>query len=169
MSAMASQITGVSIVCATVGSDQRNNQSSASLAFVRWTHRSPADSPHKGPVTREMFSFDDVIMTYAVTIISWNEKNDMNICCAFRIKAFDDAPWGWLNPHPPRYNQLINHYKHMSLTKFWYNQWFWQQLTKIAYWPEFIERSLWFMAEFMGTKIDVHWYSNLFWQHHCFI
>ena len=40
MSAMASQITGVSIVYPT-GPDQRKNQSSASLAFVRGIHRSP--------------------------------------------------------------------------------------------------------------------------------
>ena len=41
MSAMASKITGVSIVCSTVcsGGDQRKNQSSASLAFVSGTHR----------------------------------------------------------------------------------------------------------------------------------
>ena len=41
MSMMASQITGVSIVCSTVGSgtDQRKHQSSVSLAFVRGIHR----------------------------------------------------------------------------------------------------------------------------------
>ena len=42
MSAMASQITGVSIVCSTVysGADQRKHQSSTSLAFVKSTvHR----------------------------------------------------------------------------------------------------------------------------------
>ena len=43
------------------GADQRKHQSSASLAFVR-VHRSPVNSPHKGPVTRKMFPFDDVIM-----------------------------------------------------------------------------------------------------------
>ena len=62
MSAMASQITGVSIVCSKVCSDtdQRKHQSSASLAFVSGNHRWPVDSPHKGPVTRKMFPFDDV-------------------------------------------------------------------------------------------------------------
>ena len=41
MSAMASQITGVTIVDSTVcsGTDQRKHQSSASLAFVRGTDR----------------------------------------------------------------------------------------------------------------------------------
>ena len=64
MSAMASQTTGVSIVCSTVcsGADQRKHQSSASLAFARGIHRLSVDSHHKGPVTRKMFPFDDVIM-----------------------------------------------------------------------------------------------------------
>ena len=68
MSMMSSQITGISIVCSTVGSDadQRNHQSSASLAFVRGLHRWPMNSPHKGPVTRKMYSFDAVI-TYINT------------------------------------------------------------------------------------------------------
>ena len=37
-------------------------QSSASLAFVRGIRRWPVNSPHKRPVTRKMFPFDDVIM-----------------------------------------------------------------------------------------------------------
>ena len=57
MYVIASQITGVSIVCSTVcsGTYQRNHQSSASLAFVRGIHRWPVDSPHKGPVTWTCF------------------------------------------------------------------------------------------------------------------
>ena len=35
---------------------------STSLAFVRGIHRWPVNSPHKGPVTRKMFSFNDVII-----------------------------------------------------------------------------------------------------------
>ena len=64
MSAMASQITSLTIVCSTVysGADQRKHQSSASLAFVRGIHRWPVNSPHKGPVTRKMFPLDGVIM-----------------------------------------------------------------------------------------------------------
>ena len=68
MSDMAFQITSVliiySIVCS--GTDQRNHQSSASLAFVWGIHRSPVNSPHKGPVTRKMFPFDDVIIITCV-------------------------------------------------------------------------------------------------------
>ena len=65
MSAMASQITGVLIVCSTVslGADQRKHQSSASLAFVWGIHRCGEStvgrwfpwSPYKGPVTRKCF------------------------------------------------------------------------------------------------------------------
>ena len=66
MSAMASQITSLTIVYSTVysGADQRKHQSSASLSFMRGIHRWPVNSPHKGPVTRKMFPFDDVIMSF---------------------------------------------------------------------------------------------------------
>ena len=64
MGAMASKITGLTIVYLAVypGADQRKHHSSASLAFVRGIHRWPGNSPHKWPVTRQMFPFDDVIM-----------------------------------------------------------------------------------------------------------
>ena len=63
MGTIASQFTSVSIVYLTVstGADQRKHQSSASLAFVKGIHRGPVNSPHKWPVTRKMFPFDDVI------------------------------------------------------------------------------------------------------------
>ena len=65
MSAIASQITSLTIVYSTVysGADQRKHESSASLTFVRGIHRGPVNSPHKWPVTRKMFPFDDVIMS----------------------------------------------------------------------------------------------------------
>ena len=100
MSAIASQITSFSIVYSTVwsGADQRKHQffvrgihrwpvnfalrastaekasmwwrhygqSSASLAFMRGIRRWPVDSPHKGPVTRKMFPFDDVIIAESI-------------------------------------------------------------------------------------------------------
>ena len=64
MSTIASQISNLKIVFSTVysGTDQRKHQSSASLDFVWGIHRWPGNSPHKGPVTRKMFPFDDVIM-----------------------------------------------------------------------------------------------------------
>ena len=70
MNPITSQITSLTVVCSTVYSDadQRKHQSSASLAFVWGVHRGPVNSPHKWPVTRKMFSFDDVIM-----IVSYND------------------------------------------------------------------------------------------------
>ena len=64
MGAIVSQITSLTIVYLTIysGADQRKHQSSASLTFVRGIHRGPVNSPHKWPVTRKMFAFDDVIM-----------------------------------------------------------------------------------------------------------
>ena len=84
MGAMASQITSLTIVCSTVysGTDKRKHQSSASLAFVRGIHRWPVNSPHKGPVTRKMFPFDDVIMRSSRGFIKFVklENNEIIFC-----------------------------------------------------------------------------------------
>ena len=70
MSAIASQITSLTIVYSIVYSDadQGKHQSSPSLAFVWGLHRGPVNSPHKWPVTRKMFPFDDVIMFYVIEV-----------------------------------------------------------------------------------------------------
>ena len=65
MGAMASQITSLTVVYSTDYSDadkKKKHQVSAPLAFVWGIHRWPVNSPHKRPVTRKMFPFDDVIM-----------------------------------------------------------------------------------------------------------
>ena len=71
MGAIATQITSLTNVYSTVysGGDQSKHQSSASLALVWGFHRWPVNSPHKGPVTRKMFSFDDAIMSGSTMII----------------------------------------------------------------------------------------------------
>ena len=73
MGAIASQITSLTIVYSTVYSDvdQRKHQSSASLAFVRGIHRRPVNSPHKWPVKRKIFPFDDVIMFCQLLSTIW--------------------------------------------------------------------------------------------------
>ena len=70
MTTMASQIISFTIIYSTVysGTDQRKHQSSASLASVRGIHRSPVNSPYKGPVTRKLFPFDDVIMLMTLSV-----------------------------------------------------------------------------------------------------
>ena len=67
MTTMASQFTSRTIVYPIVYSDadQRKHQSSASRTLVRGIHRWPVNYPHKGPVTRKMFPFDDAIMIVA--------------------------------------------------------------------------------------------------------
>ena len=81
MGARASQITDVLIVYSTVcsGADHRKHQSSASLAFVRGIHRGPVNSPHKGPVTRKMFPFDDVFMKH-INEVYHSQKPAWNWC-----------------------------------------------------------------------------------------
>ena len=74
MSAMASQITGVSIVNATVcpGADQRKHQSCVSLVFARGIHGLPVNAPHKGPITRKMYPSDDVIINlHEIDPVNW--------------------------------------------------------------------------------------------------
>ena len=66
MSMVASQITSLTIVYSSVnsGAEERKQQSSASLAFVRGIHRWPVTSLHKGPIMWKLFPFDDVIMVW---------------------------------------------------------------------------------------------------------
>ena len=73
MGAMVSQITSITVVYSTVysGADQRIHKSSASLAFVWGIHRWSVNSPHKWPVTRKMFPFDDVIMKRGRCWVFW--------------------------------------------------------------------------------------------------
>ena len=75
MNTIASPITSLTIVYSTAYSDadQRKRQSSASLAFARGLHRGPVNFPHKGPVTRKMFLFDDVIMVKDITNTELNQ------------------------------------------------------------------------------------------------
>ena len=80
MRMMASLITSVSIAYSTdcSGTDQRKHQSSASLAFVMRIHRSPVNSPHKGPVTRKCFH----LMTsswYDIYLSLYTTLNHLNI------------------------------------------------------------------------------------------
>ena len=90
-------ITSLTSVFSTVYSDadQRKHQSSASLAFVRGIHRGPVNSPHKWPVTRKLFPFDDVIMSspdwecrqwvisagVIITCAPVSTDNDWTSCC----------------------------------------------------------------------------------------
>ena len=71
MKAMASQITSLTIVYSSVYLAQikENINAPRHWAFVRGIHRWPVNSPHRGPVTRKMLPFYDVIMTGLVKLI----------------------------------------------------------------------------------------------------
>ena len=100
ISAMASHINGVSIVWSTrtvcSGADQRKQQSSESLAFVWGIHRWPVNSPHKMPVTRKMFPFDDVIMRV------WHYPCRQN-------GIISTHGFQWLGPYQPYVGPIFKH------------------------------------------------------------
>ena len=88
MDAMASQITSLTIVYSTVysGADQRKHQ----------IHRGPVNSPHKWPVTRKMFLFDDVIMRLVEDRVSIIEPIVSRGCFSHKIYLPDQTiarPW----------------------------------------------------------------------------
>ena len=76
MGAMASEITSLTIVYSTVysGADQRKHQSSVSLAFGRGIHRGPVNYPHKWPLTRRMFPFENLGMLYFISFLWQRER-----------------------------------------------------------------------------------------------
>ena len=97
MGAISSQITSLTTVYSNFYSDadQRKHQSSASLAFVRGIHRGPENSPHKWPVTRKMFPFDDVIMErnhwyrkgFDAICSSWNKEFNVLVPSVFFVAS----------------------------------------------------------------------------------
>ena len=97
MDSIASQITSLAIVYSTVhsGADQSKHQSSASLAFVWEIHRWPVNFPHKWPVTRKMFPFDDVIVVDVAKLYKPQERKDvvLDVRRSWQhIKVPDDVP-----------------------------------------------------------------------------
>ena len=91
MSVMASQITGVSVAYSTVGSgaDQRKHATWKQAPRHRW----PVNSPHKGPVTRKLFLYDNVILWRMllrqlryIQNTSINIETHKKLCPAFDVK-----------------------------------------------------------------------------------
>ena len=107
MSAMASQITSLTIVYLSLYSRHRSkkHQNTASLASVRGIHRWPVNSPHKGPVTRKMFQIDDVIRKLKMWSIKYRPLylglfvgSFANLRCkaiSGRVKGHRDLLWNF--------------------------------------------------------------------------
>ena len=108
MSAIASQITSLKIVYPTVYLDAnpRKHQSSVSLAFVRGIHRSPVNSPHKGPVTRKRLPFDGVIMTK----LAPSESYLISVVWLLIIHDFYDTLWNRRSDHLAHYLLMSKHF-----------------------------------------------------------
>ena len=109
MGAIASQITSLTSIFLTVysGADQRKHQSYASLAFVGGIYRWPVNSPHKWPVTREMFLFNDAIMPsrhwsdHFQSRVLWRPKRSVcnyNFVAPYHIRIFADLS-DWKSPY----------------------------------------------------------------------
>ena len=82
MTTMASQITSLTIVYSTVYSDadQRKHQILCVTGLCVGNSPGPVNSPHKGPVTRKMFPFDDVIMWLASAVFALSTYNELAAC-----------------------------------------------------------------------------------------
>ena len=121
MGTMASQITSLTIVYSTVysGADQRKHQSSASLVFVWGIHRRPVNSPHKGPVTRKMFRFDDVIMT--LTMTNQPSRAASSLVLLFHLPAYISmVTSNFIFDNIPCARKDVYNYAH---TKLWFCTW----------------------------------------------
>ena len=151
MSTIASQITSLVIVYSTIysGADQRKHQSSASLAFVRAIHGWPVNSPHKGPVTRKIFPFDDVIM----------EKLDVNndevslYCskCVKMVLIFLVCEDSFMT---------IKSKLHIYIYIYWFYYFRWILFWKTDPFEKIWIRNLWLVSNMLPWKM--HWYMT-FW------
>ena len=84
-----SQIASFTIVYLTLnsGTDQRKHQSSASMAIVRWL----VNSPHKWPVTREMFPFDDIFMCNIGKVLYHNWPSCSGVASFCSISTYNET------------------------------------------------------------------------------
>ena len=84
---------------------KKKYQSSASQAFVWGVHRWPVNSPHKWPVTRKMFPFDDVIMSLSNVLCNEEMKTQFNDAYMHGRAEVDFELWRksiqlWFIRHP---------------------------------------------------------------------
>ena len=111
---------------------RRSKKTSMSLAFVRGIHRWPVDSPHKGPVTRKIIPFDDIVMAsmgqyhspsslqykshFSRQLICWSLRCSWSIACRRCSNYIFILNW------TPGFNGLgkDNYNMRREAFKFWY-------------------------------------------------
>ena len=158
MSAIAFRITSLAIVYSSVysGADQRKHQSPASLAFVQGIHWWPVNSPHKWPVTRKIFSFDDVIMVISTTIvgehtsIQWIVELPQNFKKMFIVSLF--LTWHtyfrtdplqdncWAAPRLCGVFGLVTYWDNLALLNMWL---YWILPSSVDPTPKYSNMDLW--------------------------
>ena len=81
----------------------KKNQSSASLAFVRVIHLGPVNSPHKWPLTRKMFPFDDVIIKVMPHARDWGLGSSPRDFIFYKYKLWEGQ---FLRPREKRLKEV---------------------------------------------------------------
>ena len=116
---MSSEVTGITFVCSAVCSiaHQRKHQGSALLDFVKGVHLRTVDSPHKAPVTRQMFPWNDVVLLEAMSMsllvtwarVTYNAQNmEINNSMYFLISFLTlDKIYQWRKPMLLHHNSTI--------------------------------------------------------------
>ena len=129
------------------GADQRKHQSSASLAFVWGIHRWPVNSSHKGPVTRKMVPFDDVIMwsikshltvQSLTSVRRGREEQVQSTACGSQCARCPLSHWGRDKMAAIFQTTFWNGFSWMKMykfrLKFHWNLFLWVQLTIFQHW-----------------------------------
>ena len=141
MTTMASQITSITFVYSTVYSDSKSKKSSKLRVTGLCVGNSPrlVNCPHKWPVTRKMFPFDDVIMIRAKWSLFCRRRFQMHFLQ--QIDDFDSnitefhflvPKWQLVNINPdyglaPNKRQAVTWWNidpHLERHRAWRPQWF---------------------------------------------
>ena len=86
----------------------------------------PMTSPHKGPVTRKMFPFDDVIMSFEDVVmfccpfLRWTQ---VTLYKLFRMGCYELRAYRWLSYRNSRVNCLVTLYDAMDLAQHCFRSW----------------------------------------------
>ena len=114
MDTMASQITSITIVYSAVYSDASKPRVTG---VVRGIPRGPGNSPHKWPVVRKMFQFDDVIMMGRYASFERSYINSNEIARGYSIIFTKLLKWCFLLLTLTLISTWMNNYIHY---KTWY-------------------------------------------------